>query len=99
VRRRKMDIVKVLGGNNKHKVLLYALSTCIWCRRTKQFLKDNDIEYEYVDVDLASKEDKDEIRKNIQNRGGSLAFPITIIDDKKLINGYRVDDLREALEI
>lgn len=94
-----MDIVKVPGGNNKHKVRLYALSTCIWCRRTKQFLKDNDIEYEYVDVDLASKENKDEIRKIIQNRGGSLAFPVTIIDDKKLINGYRVDDLREALEI
>ena len=94
-----MDIVKVPGEKKKHKVLLYALSTCIWCKRTKAFLKDSGVEYEYVDVDLCTKEDMNKIRRDILERGGSLAFPVTIIDDKKIITGYRVDDLREALEI
>lgn len=94
-----MDIVKVPGKNNKHKVRIYALSTCIWCKRTKQFLKDNEVEYEYVDVDLVDKNDYDEIRKEILDRGGSLAFPVLIIDDNKIINGYRVDEIKEALEI
>jgi glutaredoxin len=94
-----MNVVRVPGSKKNHKVLMYAISTCIWCRRTKQFLKDNSVEYEYVDVDLADKDDYDKIRKEIVERGGYLSFPVIIIDDNKLINGYKVDDIKEALEI
>jgi glutaredoxin len=94
-----MKIVKVNGKNNKHKVLLYALSTCAWCKMTKQFLKDNNIEYEYVDVDLCHEEDKEKIKREILNRGGSLSYPTIIIDDKILITGFRKDKLKEILEI
>ncbi|MGQ9722868.1 MAG: glutaredoxin family protein [Candidatus Jordarchaeum sp.] len=94
-----MNIVKVQGRNNKHKVRMYALSTCIWCKRTKQFLKDNDVEYEYVDVDLASREDAEIIRQEIREKGGIMSFPVTIVDDEKIINGYRVEDIKEALEL
>ncbi|MCL6578456.1 MAG: glutaredoxin family protein [Candidatus Bathyarchaeota archaeon] len=94
-----MKIVKVNGKNNKHKVLLYALSTCAWCKMTKQFLKDNNIEYEYVDVDLCHEEDKEKIKREILNRGGSLSYPTIIVDDKILITGFRKDKLKEILEI
>ena len=97
--REKMKFVKVQGGNKKHKVFLYAISTCAWCKLAKQFLKDNNIEYEYVDVDLCNNEDKEKIRNDIQNKGGSLSYPTIIIDDKILINGFRKDKLKEALEI
>ena len=93
-----MDISKVSGKNTKHKVMMYALSTCVWCKMTKQFLKDNDIEYEYVNVDLCAEEDKEKIRRDIQSKGGSLSYPTTIIDDEKLIMGFRKDLLKEALE-
>jgi glutaredoxin-like protein NrdH len=94
-----MKKVKVLGKNNKHKVFMYALSTCAWCRLAKNFLKDNDVEYEYVDVDLSSREDRERIRGDILERGGRLSYPVIIIDDKKLINGFRKEEIREALEI
>ena len=94
-----MDKVKVSGKNSKHKVFLYALSTCGWCKLTKQFLKDNDIEFEYVDVDLCNDKDKEKVKKDILNQGGSLSYPTTIIDDKILITGFRKDKLKEALEI
>jgi len=94
-----MKIVKVNGKNNKHKVLLYALSTCAWCKMTKQFLKDNNIEYEYVDVDLCHEEDKEKIKREILNRGGILSYPTIIVDDKILITGFRKDKLKEILEI
>lgn len=94
-----MEFSKVSGNNSKHKVFMYALSTCAWCKMTKQFLKDNDIEYEYIDVDLCRDEDREKIREDIQNRGGSLSYPTVIIDDKILITGFRKDKLKEALEI
>ncbi len=94
-----MKISKVPGKNNAHKVLVYALSTCVWCKMTKQFLKDNNVEYEYVDVDLCEEEDKQKIREHIQSKGGSLNYPAIIVDDKILVTGFRKDKLKEALKI
>lgn len=93
-----MDKVKIQGKNNRHKVLLYAISTCPWCKKEKQLLKDNNIEFEYVDVDLCNDEDYEEIRKDILSRGGRFSFPAVIIDDKILINGFKENEIMEALE-
>jgi glutaredoxin-like protein NrdH len=92
-----MQFSKVSGQKKHHKVILYALSTCAWCKMTKQFLKDNDIEYEYVDVDLCEEEDKQRIREHIQSKGGPLSYPTIIIDENMLITGFRTDKIREAL--
>ncbi len=92
-----MQTRKVPGKDNRHKVLLYALSTCAWCKRTKNFLQDKNIEYEYIDVDLCSKEDLEKVKEDILNRGGRLSYPVIIIDGKKLINGFHEDKMEEAL--
>jgi glutaredoxin-like protein NrdH len=94
-----MQFSKVQGKQNKHKVVLYALSTCVWCKMTKQYLKDNEVEFEYIDVDLCEEEDKQEIRQHIQSKGGPLSYPTTIVDDNVLITGFRKDLLKEALGI
>jgi glutaredoxin-like protein NrdH len=94
-----MKFSNVSGKKSQHKVVLYALSTCAWCKMTKQFLKDNNIEYQYVDVDLCEEEDKQKIRQHIQSKGGPLSYPTIIIDDKVLITGLRKDKLKEALGI
>jgi glutaredoxin len=94
-----MKVEKVPGKNRKDKVFLYALSTCAWCKMTKQFLKDNDVEFEYVDVDKCEDEDLDKIKKEILGKGGSLSYPIIIVNDKTLINGFRKDKIKETLGI
>lgn len=94
-----MDVQKVPGKNKKNKILIYALSTCAWCKMTKQFFKDNGIEFEYVDVDLCNDKDKDKIKEDVLNRGGSLSYPTIIIDDKTLITGFRKDKIKEVLQI
>lgn len=94
-----MKTTKVEGKNTKHHVLLYTLSTCAWCKRTKQFLKNNNIEYEYVDIDLCSEEGKEKIRQDIVRHGGSLSYPTIIVDDRKVITGYDEGEIKGALEI
>jgi len=94
-----MQLSKISGKKNQHKVVLYALSTCAWCKMTKHFLKNNGIEYEYIDVDLCEEEDKEKIRQQIQNKGGPLSYPTVIVDDNVLITGFRKDKLKEALGI
>ena len=92
-----MQFAKVSGTQNQHKVILYALSTCVWCKMTKQFLKDNDVEYEFVDVDLCDENDRQKIREDIINRGGRPSYPILIIDGKSMIIGFRKEEIKEAL--
>ena len=94
-----MNISKVAGKNNKHKVIVYALSTCVWCKMTKQFLKDNDIEFEYIDVDMCEPQEKEQVRQQILSKGGNLNYPTTIVDDKTVITGFRKDQLKETLGV
>ncbi len=94
-----MPFSKVQGKKNDHKVVVYALSTCVWCKMTKQFLKDNGIEYEYIDVDLCTPEEKEEVHKAIASKGASFSYPTIIVDDKTVITGFRKDQLKEALEV
>jgi len=94
-----MLTTKVEGKNRRHKVLLYAISTCGWCRRAKQNLKDLDVEYEYIDIDLCSGEDRQEITKDILSRKGTLAYPTVVVDDKILLTGPSKEELQEVLEL
>ena len=94
-----MQIEKVKGKNSKHKVFMYALSTCAWCRMTKQYLKDNDVEFEYVDVDKCSEKDLEKIKEDILSKGGSLSYPVIIVNDKTLINGFRKDKIKEVIGV
>ncbi len=94
-----MDTVKVRGNKSTHKVLVYALSTCGWCKMTKDFLRDRDIEYEYIDVDLCSVEDRARVRADIVERGGTPNFPTLIIDDETLITGFDERRIREVLDL
>jgi glutaredoxin-like protein NrdH len=92
-----MQFSKVSGKNNSHKVSVYALSTCVWCKMTKQYLSENGVEYEFVDVDLLEDDDKGKVHETILSKGGVLSYPTTIVDDKTVITGFRKDQLKEAL--
>ncbi len=94
-----METKKVAGTKKDHKVLMYAISTCGWCKMTKKYLNDHKVEYEYIDVDLCDDKDRQAIRNDIVKRGGEPSYPIIIVDDKIMINGFRKDKINEALNL
>jgi glutaredoxin len=57
------------------------------------------VEYEFVDVDLASAQDHEKIRDDIVKKGGEPNYPTIIVDNKTLIVGFRKDLLQKALEL
>jgi len=94
-----MKPVKVAGKNNRHSVVLYAISTCPWCKKAKRFLADHEIEYYYIDVDLASKEDYAEIIKDIRSRGGRDVYPTIIVDNTILLTHPDEKKLKQILDL
>ncbi|MEM3396252.1 MAG: glutaredoxin family protein [Thermoplasmata archaeon] len=93
-----MGFTKV-PGKNCGKVLIYALSTCGWCKKTKQFLKDNGVEYSYVDVDLLQGEEREKVVREVEKWNPSLSFPTIVINDAACIVGFDEKKLREQLKI
>ena len=92
-----MQFTKVSGTKNDHKVTVFALSTCVWCKLTKQYLNENSVTYDFVDVDLLNEKDKSTVHQTITSKGGVLSYPTTIVDDKIVITGFRKEQLKEAL--
>jgi disulfide oxidoreductase YuzD len=63
------------------------------------FLANNNIEYEYIDIDRSSQTDREAIRTDILRRGGRLLYPTIIVDDKILLTNPNETKLREVLEL
>ena len=92
-----MDIIKV-EGENKGEILIYALSTCGWCKKTKQFLNDKKIAYSYVDVDLLDDGENTTVMEIIRKWNPSGSFPTIVVNNKKGIRGFNSTELMKALE-
>ncbi len=79
-------------------IKLYALSTCIHCRNTKDFLNDCGIKYDCVDVDTLEGEERRQIVEEIKKANPNCAFPMIIIGNKVII-GFKKDEIKEALNL
>lgn len=92
-----MEFTRVEGVRRGHVVRLYALSTCGWCRRVKDYLGDHGVAYEYVDVNLCTKDKKREVTMFLRRHGLPLTFPLIVVDESTFISGYRPEELSRAL--
>ena len=94
-----MVLVKVDGEKNNHKVFLYTLSTCGWCKKVKELLKENKVNYEYVDVDLLKADERKAALDDIHKKNVPIGFPVIIVDDIKVISGYQPEKIKEAIGV
>jgi len=90
--------IEHVDGEDKGKILLYAISTCIWCRKTKELLKSLGVAYDYIFVDLLDGEDKDKTIEDIKKWNPRCSFPTLVINNKKCITGFKEDEIKEALK-
>jgi len=84
-------------GKDKGKVMLYALSTCGWCKKTKELLNELGVAYDYAYIDLIKGAEQDDAIKEIKKFNPACNFPTLVIDDKKCIIGFNEEDTRKAL--
>jgi len=90
----KIEHVK---GENKGKIMLYALSTCVWCKKTKKLLDDLGVEYNFVYVDYLEGDERDKTKREIMKWNPRCSFPTMVINDKECIIGFKEEKIKEAL--
>jgi len=84
-------------GKHTGDIILYALSTCGWCQKTKKLLNELGVDYYYLDVDKSVGEERENALREIQKWNPDINFPTLVIDDNKCITGFREEEIREVL--
>jgi len=85
-------------GKDKGKVRLFALSTCVWCKRTKLLLNNMGVMYDYVFVDQLQGTEKEEATKELEKWNPRCSFPTLVVNDEKCIVGFKEDEIKGALD-
>lgn len=86
-----------IEGKDKGDVRFYGLSTCGWCRKTRELLNALGVDYYKVDVDLLEKENKDRAVEAVKKWNPDCSFPTLIIDDAKCIVGFDKSEIKKTL--
>lgn len=74
-------------------VKVYSTPTCPFCIRAKQFLTDNNIEFENIDVSADQQKAQEMI-----NKSGQMGVPVLDIDGT-IIVGFDQEKIKEKLGI
>lgn len=75
------------------EVKIYTTPTCPYCKMTEEFLKENNIKFE--DIDVSSNPDA---VQEMMEKTGQLGVPAIEIDEN-IITGFNKDKLKELLNI
>lgn len=90
--------VKHVSGKDKGDVMVFALSTCGWCKKTKALLNELGVAYKYTDVDLLEGEEQEEAVEAMGKYNPATNFPTIVINSKNAIIGFKEDDIRKAFK-
>ena len=75
------------------KVKVYSTPTCPYCIRIKQFLKENAVIFEDIDVSM-----NQEAAQEMIKRSGQMGVPVIDINGDIII-GFDKEKIKRALEI
>lgn len=85
-------------GDSGGRIKLFTLSTCIWCKKTKALLKEMEIEYTCIDVDMMDGTERDEAIEELKRFNPQCSFPSLVLNSDHCIVGFKETEIREALK-
>jgi glutaredoxin-like protein NrdH len=78
-------------------ITLYALTTCVHCKKTKEFLDDCGVKYDCIFVDKLEGEERKQMIETIKKVNPNLSFPTLLVDEEAIV-GFKKDQIKDALE-
>jgi glutaredoxin-like protein NrdH len=80
------------------KVVLFALSTCPACKKTKALLKELGVDALIVDLDLVDRDSREKLLQEVRRFNPRETFPTLVINKgEKVVVGYSDEEIRAAL--
>jgi glutaredoxin-like protein NrdH len=89
-------IENVPGKAIKNKIMLYGLSTCVWCEKAKEFLDSLGVNYSHLTIDLLDGADANAAYEKVSQYNPDQSFPTIVINDgEKVIIGFNQEELKK----
>ena len=85
------------GPHDELPTVFYGLSTCVWCKRTRQFLEDQGVKFNYVYVDKLKGQEREEAIEQVRVWNRAVSFPTVVVGNKQCVVGYKPEKLKEVL--
>ena len=85
-------------GKDYGDIRLFALSTCVWCKKTQKFLDDHNVAYSYVYVDKLSDEDTEICLQEQLKYAPEESYPLVAIGESSCIVGYDKSELKKLVK-
>ncbi|MFP4331052.1 MAG: glutaredoxin family protein [Alkalispirochaetaceae bacterium] len=93
-----LSFTHVEGSRTEHEVVLYALSTCAFCKKGIDFLSDSGVDFKYIYLDELDIEVKREVKSELKSQFDNLVvFPVLVVDNKRALTGFTKDQWESAL--
>jgi glutaredoxin-like protein NrdH len=89
--------MKHVDGEKKGDLVLYALSTCVWCKKTKALLSDLHVSYHYINVDELAGQEREQAIAGLQRWNPNCSFPSLVVNSDTCVVGYDEKKIKEAL--
>lgn len=86
-----------VDGEDRGEVVLYTLSSCVWCGKVKDLLNGLGVRYRYVDTDLLAQPDQDEVVSLLDSITEEWGFPVLLLHNKYMLSGYKEKATRKLL--
>lgn len=88
---------KIAMNPGQDKPTVYALQTCRHCVKMREFLGENNIEYDVIYVDSFVSEAKEHIMEKVRQLNPRGSYPTLVATDGRVVVGYREQLMREVL--
>ena len=79
------------------KPIMYALTTCLHCKNTKNFLEENHYEVTVIHLDDYCDSQRSDLMEKVRKYNPRGTFPVVLMPNGKVIVGFRKLLLQEAM--
>ena len=79
------------------EITIYALSTCMWCKKTKALLDGKGIKYTCYHVNEMEGEELEKVRAKVAELNPAKSYPTLEIEGKVIV-GYKPEEIEKAVD-
>jgi glutaredoxin-like protein NrdH len=67
------------------RIKVFALSTCPYCHQARSYLDDNGVDYDVVEVDKLTGQERSDTIEEVKRLSGGTSFPVVVAGDEVVV--------------
>lgn len=88
------------GARRPKELRLFTLSTCSFCAEALEFLKENEVAFDWVETDGLPFGVRRKLRNDfMKSFGERMYYPTLVLNGEQVLSGFEIEEWKEELGI